>query len=81
MHDIPSPNAGKTGPETLGDIIARHPYLQPTTPTQYALLLADMPGQSVPAVIRLRSVLKLLRRGYHLRCVSAIDATGGEVQP
>lgn len=81
MNDTPSPGAGKAGPETLGEIIARHPaILQPTGPTQFALLLQDTPGHSIPAIQRLKAVLKLLGRGYHLKCVGIIDATG-EVSP
>ncbi|MDP1798193.1 MAG: hypothetical protein Q8K78_11950 [Planctomycetaceae bacterium] len=76
--DVPE---DKTGPETLGEIISRHPYLRPTQPTQYALLLQDTPGHTIPAVIRLRSVMKLLGRGFHLRVVGVIDATGSEVLP
>ncbi len=68
-------------PETLGEISARHPFLQPTKPTQYALLLQDQPGSSIPALQRFKSVLKALGRGYHFRVVSAIDATNTEVLP
>lgn len=74
--DIP---ADKTGPESLGEIIARHPILQPTGPTQYALLLVDTPGHTIPPIQRLKAALKLLGRGYHLRCVGLIDATMQEV--
>lgn len=63
-------------PELLGDIIRRHPFLQPDKPAQFALLLTDTPGHSIPAIQRLKAALKLLGRGYHLRCIGAIDATG-----
>ncbi len=61
-------------PEPISSILQRHPYLRPTT-QQFVILLESMPCP-VPAVVRLRAVLKSLRRAYNLRCVSAIDATG-----
>ena len=66
-------------PEPIGEILKRHPFLKPTKPQQFALLLQDTPGHTIPAITRLKSVLKLLGRGYHLRCVSAVDVTGKAV--
>lgn len=62
-------------PELLGDILQRLPYLKPQV-DQYVILLGDMPGQSVPAIVRLRSALKSLRRAYNLKCIGIADASG-----
>lgn len=81
MDNHNSPTDGdKGGPELLGNIIKRHPYLQPTKPGQYLLLIEDAGGHFLPMIQRAKSILKLMLRGYRLRCVAAITVDG-EVTP
>jgi hypothetical protein len=67
----------QTEPEALRDILARHPYLQPTKPGQYLLLLEDAGGHYLPLIQRAKSLLKLMLRGYRMKCVAAITIDGG----
>jgi hypothetical protein len=39
----------------------------------YHLVLTSEPGIAVPAVIRLRRLLKIIKRGYGFVCTSAIE--------
>jgi hypothetical protein len=44
----------------------------------FTIVLTDA-GGSGPAIVRLRRLLKLMLRGFGLRCVRLTDATGGDV--
>ena len=67
---------GDTEPERLDDILARHPELNPTKHTQYLLLIEDAGGHYLPLIQRAKSILKLMLRGYRMRCVAAITVDG-----
>lgn len=40
--------------------------------------MADTPGHTIPPIQRLRAALKLLGRGYHLRCIGLIQERKAE---
>jgi hypothetical protein len=46
---------------------------------RYALELVGLPGWSTPAIVRVRKALKVLLRGYGLKCVDLREL--GPAQP
>jgi hypothetical protein len=50
------------------------------TATSWTLTLRAEPGDMRPAIIRLRQLLKLAKRGFHLHCVGIVPAVE-EVTP
>lgn len=50
-----------------------------TSQPQITITLTDAGGDPRPVAIRLRQILKLALRGFKLRCIAAVDATGKAV--
>lgn len=49
--------------------------------SEVSITLKDAGGDTRPLPIRLRQLLKLALRGFHLRCTAAVDTTGKAVTP
>ena len=42
------------------------------------MIIRSLPGQSVPAIQRLRILLKVMLRGYAFRCLDARECQAGQ---